>query len=76
MKRSRRFLFSGSVILKSLFLHRLLLHLPFLHLSVIAHLQDEDKIVHRFVSVEEVVLHCSLILLVIFQLLDDVGVLQ
>lgn len=39
-------------------------------------LQHEDEIIHRLVPVEEVVLRRSLVLLIVFQLLDDVGVLQ
>lgn len=39
-------------------------------------LQDEDEIIHRLVPMEEVVLHRPLVLLIIFQLLDDVGMLQ
>lgn len=46
------------------------------HLVFAAHLENEDKIVHRFVPVEEVVLCRSLVLLIVFQLLDDVRVLQ
>lgn len=41
-----------------------------------ADLQNEDEIVHRFVAVEEVMLKGLLILLIIFELLDDVGVLE
>lgn len=47
-----------------------------LYLTVSTHLQYEDEIIHRLVPVEEVVLRRPLVLLVIFQLLDDVGVLQ
>lgn len=39
-------------------------------------LEDEDEIVHGLVPVEEVVLYGSLVLVVIFQLLDDVWVPQ
>lgn len=41
-----------------------------------ANLQNEDEIVHRSVPVEEVVLWRPLALLIVFQLLDDIGVLQ
>lgn len=47
-----------------------------LYLTVSTHLQYEDEIIHWLVPVEEVVLRRPLVLLVVFQLLDDVGVLQ
>lgn len=47
-----------------------------LYLTVSTHLQYEDEIIHRLVPVEEVVLRRPLVLLVVFKLLDDVGVLQ
>lgn len=40
------------------------------------HLQDEDKVVHRFVSLEEVVLGSVFALGVEFKLLDDAGMLD
>lgn len=39
-------------------------------------LQHEDEVIHRLVPVEEVVFYRPLVLLVVLQLLDDVGVLQ
>lgn len=47
-----------------------------LHLSDGTNLQNEDEIVHRLIPVEEVVLRCPLVLIVIFELLDDIWVLQ
>lgn len=37
-----------------------------LKLVVSTHLQDEDEIIHRFVPVEEVVLWCPLVLIIVF----------
>lgn len=44
--------------------------------AIRTHLQYEDEIVHWLVPVEEVVLGRPLVLLVVFQLLDDIRVLQ
>lgn len=40
------------------------------------HLQNEDEIIHRLVPVEEVVTARVPVLLVVHQLLDDIGMLQ
>lgn len=40
------------------------------------HLQDEDEVVDRAVALVEVMLCCLLILSVILELLDDIGVFQ
>lgn len=40
------------------------------------HLQNEDEIIHRLVPVEEVVTARVPVLLVVYQLLDDIGMLQ
>lgn len=41
-----------------------------------SHLQDKDEVVDRLVAVKEVVLGQLLVLVIIFELLDDVRMLQ
>lgn len=40
------------------------------------HLQDEDEVVDRAVALVEIMLRCLLVLSVVLELLDDVGVFQ
>lgn len=46
------------------------------NLALSTYLQHEDEIIYGLVPVEEVVFRRPLVLLVVFQLLDDVWVLQ